>query len=84
MAICDFCNKDMLVVDNCDANDTVKFPDGSEMTSIPYENEYDRPTCHDCGVAKGNKHHPGCDMERCPICTGQLISCGCLDDEDNE
>ncbi len=37
--------------------------------------------CHDCGIInkKGNVHHLGCDMERCPKCRGQLISCGCLD-----
>lgn len=33
--------------------------------------------CHDCGVPQGAMHHPGCDMEACPICGGQLISCNC-------
>jgi hypothetical protein len=35
--------------------------------------------CHDCGIENkiGNLHHMGCDMERCPKCKGQLISCDC-------
>ena len=34
-------------------------------------------TCHDCGVRLGGIHHPGCDVEECPRCRRQLISCGC-------
>jgi hypothetical protein len=37
----------------------------------------DRATCHDCGVREGQLHEPGCDMERCPFCGRQLITCGC-------
>lgn len=33
--------------------------------------------CHDCGAKEGEYHLPGCDMEKCPFCGGQLISCNC-------
>lgn len=35
--------------------------------------------CHDCNILnkKGNIHHFGCDMERCPKCKKQIISCQC-------
>jgi hypothetical protein len=37
-----------------------------------------RQICHDCGVKEGELHFLGCDMERCPFCYNQLITCGCV------
>jgi len=34
-------------------------------------------TCGDCGKATGENHLINCDIERCPKCKGQLITCGC-------
>ena len=41
--------------------------------------------CADCDVDVGEFHLPGCDIEVCPSCKGQAISCGCTrkDDEDD-
>jgi hypothetical protein len=33
--------------------------------------------CPDCGATNEQVHIPGCDVERCPSCKGQLISCAC-------
>lgn len=52
--------------------------------SSPKEPIPDGHTCHDCGIVRGGVHHPGCDMERCPRCGGQLIGCGCLSDEGDD
>lgn len=33
--------------------------------------------CHDCEVRAGELHLEGCDMERCPRCSGQFMCCEC-------
>jgi hypothetical protein len=53
-----------------------------ELARIRYGEEPDdwgaeRGPCHDCGAVKGEFHVPGCDVERCPACGEQAITCDC-------
>lgn len=34
--------------------------------------------CGACGAEEGQLHDLYCDMERCPFCGGQLMSCDCM------
>ena len=37
------------------------------------------PECHDCSAHTGQRHHVGCDMEQCPRCGNQALTCECHD-----
>jgi len=76
LAICKYCGKEMLDHVSCDRIPFIDAETKEKYDPIPYNGECGK-YCHDCGAPIGGYHHVGCDMERCPMCGLQLISCGC-------
>jgi hypothetical protein len=63
--------------------------EGRDVPRIRYGKEHSdwnaaTVPCHDCAILIGELHVPNCDVEECPICGGQLISCECPFDEPEE
>jgi len=83
-AICDLCQQEMCPGQGCTLStitsagityDRIKAGDGGDYEPITEPGDF----CHDCNVTLGQYHHLGCDMERCPVCHGQIIGCGCCE-----
>ncbi len=86
-ALCKECKRGMIESDGCGLFG-IPMKDGSTGDPIKYGKELradwgrDGGRCHDCGARPGHYHHPGCDVEECPGCGGQLIGCECLETDE--
>jgi len=80
MVKCKDCDKEMLDEETKSCSIKVRCIKINGETFARDTTQFDwNDRCHDCGIENrvGNIHHFGCDMERCPRCGGQLISCDC-------
>lgn len=87
MAVCTWCDNEMTTGASCSVE--VLHRGGTPVAMLPWGSErgWRRDAraghrCSDCGVAPGGFHHLGCDLQRCPVCGGQMFTCGCRFDED--
>lgn len=80
MAKCEYCGREMITAPGCTCT-KVKVH-GKVVERMRYGTEdwfvgmnlKDIPErCYDCGCKIGEYHHPGCDIERCPVCNKQLL-----------
>ena len=77
MSQCEYCEQDMNMSDGCTTT-AYMLPGGQRIVArIKYES-FAGERCHDCNAQHGQYHHPGCDMEKCPICHGQAYGCDCF------
>jgi len=74
MAICTTCDADMELGVSCSLRVYEDFVDGVARRRIA---NGARQPCGDCGTPSRGLHHPGCDLERCPACGRQALTCGC-------
>jgi hypothetical protein len=77
MAECKYCGREMAGKDgahSCEYN-RIKIG-GKWYKRLKYQDLYSE-RCGDCNVKEGGYHHFGCDLEECPVCRTQLISCDC-------
>lgn len=72
MVKCD-CGKEMSEADGCEFSH-FEYGDGTVLERVKSTMT---GRCGDCGAKENYYHHMGCDMERCPGCGKQAISCDC-------
>jgi hypothetical protein len=82
-ALCKECKQGMRESDGC-REFPIPMKDGDTLAPVKHGEETradwgrDGKRCHDCAAKVGHFHHPGCDVEECPKCGGQLWGCECL------
>jgi len=83
--ICPACGQDMRDAESCggpllqvagEVFERVRF--GQESGNRWEEFDF----CPGCNVSHGGLHHPGCDIEECPRCRTQYLSCDCGEADD--
>jgi hypothetical protein len=73
---CDLCQQPMAPGTGCDPHGYSAHAEDPPTIASPYRPGPDMADpCHDCNAPGGAYHHPGCDMERCPVCGAQAICC---------
>jgi len=81
MVICEWCKQSMTDSDGCLEGICIGWPSYylsyiyMQLPPTHFSEPYGR--CHDCHAKHGMPHHCGCDVQRCPKCGGQFISCDC-------
>ena len=84
MATCDDCDLEMNEAGSCVVDEFLIR--GERFARIRQVSPPVGPNgrCGECGIQRMGFHHFGCDMEPCPKCRRQLLSCGCGDHPDDE
>jgi len=82
-AVCQGCHKPMAPHNGCTVSHI--YMNGKKYERIKAgatpgfdDDMSETDVCHDCNAGAGQYHHFGCDMERCPCCLHQVISCDCF------
>lgn len=76
MAMCDDCGQEVMTAVSCTVDSLIIQNERFERHRVSGRTGPDR-RCGDCGAKARGFHHLGCDLERCPRCGWQLLSCGC-------
>lgn len=84
MAVCRDCDQEMTTADGCRSSRVVVGGRTVVRRRWRPERGAEQERCGDCGASPGGWHHLGCDLEPCPLCRRQLITCDCSGGDDEE